>query len=124
MKTPNKKTPDKNAQATAVIDRARNLASKGQLSEAIAALAAIEKSHRKTPGYRASWPVIIFRQATPSVPPATAIGRWRPRAAGHPPISLKSGSRPRYASAGPSRPKNWPCKDFKCTVTAPGCIIY
>ena len=49
MKTPNKKTPDKNAQATAVIDRARNLASKGQLSEAIAALAAIEKGHRKNP---------------------------------------------------------------------------
>ncbi|MEE3108216.1 MAG: hypothetical protein VX345_14540, partial [Pseudomonadota bacterium] len=49
MKTPNKEMPDKNAQATAVIDRARNLASKGQLSEAIAALAAIEKGHRKNP---------------------------------------------------------------------------
>ena len=124
MKTPNKKMPDKNAQADTALDKARELADNGQLNAAITTIAAVEKRHRKNPGYRANWPVTICKQGTPNLPRATATGRWQWLATNRRSTSLKSGSRPSCASVGPRRLKSWLCAGCKSTVTAPHFITY
>ena len=87
MKTPNKKTPDKNAQADTALDKARELAANGQLNAAIAALAAVEKRHRKNP--RLQGQLARYYLQAGHAEPAARHGDWALAVAGDkPPVDL------------------------------------
>ena len=81
------KTPEKNAQADTALDKARKLAANGQLNAAIAALAAVEKRHRKNPRLQGQL-ARYYLQAGHAEPAARHGDRALAVAGNKPPVDL------------------------------------